>query len=124
MALAGEDAAAGRRVSPLRALLLALIAVAAMPNGLYFSPLFDSVLYYVPRAASAFFLRGQEVTFYLTGIVLWLFTLGLAGIPAAIYERIRGLREGSLASLLIWLVFALVLSIPSFMAFSELMSEP
>lgn len=122
MALAEEEAP--RRVSIVRALLLALVAIAAMPNGLYFSPLFDSVLYYVPRAASAFFLRGQEVTFYLTGIVLWLFTLGVAGIPAAIYDRIRGLREGSAVSLLIWLVFALVLSIPSFMAFSELMADP
>lgn len=124
MALAEGQENAGRRVSPVRALLLALIAVAAMPNGLFFSPLFDSFLYYVPRAASVFFLRGQEVTFYLTGIVLWLFTLVLAGIPAALYERIRGAKESTLASLLIWLVTALVLSIPSFMALAELMSEP
>lgn len=123
MALA-EDRTGHRRASPVRALLLALVAVAAMPNGLYFSPLFDSVLYYVPRAASAFFLRGQEVTFYLTGVVLWLFTLGLSGIPAAIYERIRGLRESSIASLLIWLVSALLLSIPSFLALAEIMGEP
>lgn len=123
MALADEGAA-HRRASPARALLLALVAIAAMPNGLYFSPLFDSVLYYVPRAASAFFLRGQEVTFYLTGVVLWLLTLGLAGIPAAVYERIRGLKESSIASLLIWLVTALILSIPSFLALAEMMGEP
>jgi hypothetical protein len=123
MALADEGAA-HRRASPARALLLALVAIAAMPNGLYFSPLFDSVLYYVPRAASAFFLRGQEVTFYLTGVVLWLLTLGLAGIPAAVYERIRGLKESSIASLLIWLVTALILSIPSFLALAEIMGEP
>ncbi|RTL70593.1 MAG: hypothetical protein EKK41_12265 [Hyphomicrobiales bacterium] len=123
MALA-EPRTGHRRASPVRALLLALVAIAAMPNGLYFSPLFDSVLYYVPRAASALFLRGQEVTFYLTGAVLWLFTLGVAGIPAAIYERIRGLKESSIASLLIWLVTALILSIPSFMALAEIMGEP
>lgn len=124
MALADDGPSAGRRASPLRALLLALIACAAMPNGLYFSPLFDPVLYYVPRAASALFLRGQEVTFYLTGIVLWLFTLGIAGIPAKLYERIRGLQESSVASLLIWLVAALLLSIPSFMALAEIVAEP
>ncbi len=123
MALADEGAA-HRRASPARALLLALVAIAAMPNGLYFSPLFDSVLYYVPRAASVFFLRGQEVTFYLTGVVLWLLTLGIAGIPAAVYERIRGLKESSIASLLIWLVTALILSIPSFLALAEIMGEP
>lgn len=124
MALAEGQANATRRVSPMRALMLALIAVAAMPNGLYFSPLFDSFLYYVPRAASVLFLRGPEVTFYLTGIVLWLFTLVLSGIPAAVFERIRGARESTFASLVIWLLTALVLSIPSFMALAELMSEP
>ncbi|MDX2202129.1 MAG: hypothetical protein NW223_05225 [Hyphomicrobiaceae bacterium] len=124
MALAGEGAEGRRRASPARAVLLALIAMAAMPNGLYFSPLFDSVLYYVPRAASAFFLRGQEVTFYLTGFVLWLFTLVISGIPAAAYERLRGLRDSSAVSLVIWLVVALVLSVPSLMALAELMAEP
>ncbi len=110
--------------SPVRALLLALVAVAAMPNGMYFSPLFDPVLYYIPRASSAFFLRGQEITFYLTGLVLWMFTLALSGIPAAVYERLRGLPHSTVGSLLVWLVAALVLSIPSLMAFAELMAEP
>ena len=122
--MTGPASSQTRDFSIQRSLLLALIAIAAMPNGLFFSPFFDPVLYIVPRTASAFFLKGQEVTFYLAGAVLWLFTLLLAAIPAAIYERIRGQAQSSTASLLIWLVVALVLSIPSFLAVTELFSEP
>lgn len=113
-----------RRPSIVRSLLLLLIAIAAMPNGLYFSPLFDSVLFMIPRASSAFFIRGQESTFYLTGLVLWLSTLSLAGIPAAVWDRVRGLPHGSSVSLLLWLAAAVLLSIPSLNAANELFLEP
>lgn len=117
-----EDPA--RRPSILRGLLLALIAAAAMPNGMFFSPLFDSVLFMIPRTAAAFFVKGSTATFYLTGIALWLLTLVLAGIPAAIYDRVRGLPHGSMASLVIWLLTAFVLSFPSLQAAFELFAEP
>lgn len=121
-ASATDDAA--HRPSLLRGLLLALIAAAAMPNGMFFSPLFDSVLFMIPRTAAAFFIKGSTATFYLTGIALWLLTLVLAGIPAAIYDRVRGLPHGSMASLIIWLLTALALSIPSLQAAAELFAEP
>lgn len=114
----------GRRPSVLRGLLLALIAAAAMPNGMFFSPLFDSVLFMIPRTAAAFFIKGPTATFYLTGIALWLLTLVLAGIPAAIYDRARSLPHGSMASLLIWLLTAFLLSFPSLQAALELFAEP
>jgi len=116
--------APARRPSALRALLLALIAIAAMPNGLYFSPFFDIVLFLIPRASAPFFIKGQMATFYFTGVMLWLLTMALSGIPAAIWDRIRGLPYGSPASLLIWLVAAMALSIPSLLAFYELLLEP
>lgn len=124
MELTPAEAHPPTSLSLWRSLLLLLVAVAAMPNGLFFSPLFDSVLFMLPRTAAAFFIKGQTAMFYLTGIVLWLFTLVLAGIPAAIYDRVRRLPGGSPVSLLIWLLAALLLSIPSLQAAFELFVEP
>jgi hypothetical protein len=109
-----------RRPSPVRMLLLFLIAAASMLNGLYFSPFFDIVLFIIARPAAAFFIKGQAATFYLTGLVLWLFTLVLAGIPAALWERVRRLPQTNMTSLVIWLIAAMALSIPSVMAAYEL----
>lgn len=103
-----------------RTLPLVAIFAVSMANGLYFSPLFDSVLFVIPRTLGMFFLKGQSVTFYATGFFLWLMTLLLAGIPAAIYERVRGLERSSPVSLGIWLLAALALSYPSLKAAADL----
>ena len=42
-------------------------------------------------------------------------TLLIAGIPAALYERIRGLKTSTPVSLGIWLVAAVLLSLPTIM---------
>jgi hypothetical protein len=44
--------------------------------------------------------------------VIALFTLLLGGIPAAIYERVRGLQQSSPASMLIWLVTTILITAP------------
>lgn len=124
MDVASGNGARTARPSPARAAMLALIGIAAMPNGLFFSPWFDSVLFMVPRAASALLVTGEAATFYLTGAFLWLLTLVLAGIPAALYERLRGLRQPTFGAQLIWLVAALALCIPSFQSLLELLAEP
>jgi hypothetical protein len=99
--------------------LIAIFAV-SMLNGLYFSPLFDPVLFVIPRPMGMFFVKGQTVTFYAAGFFLWLMTLLLAGIPAAIYERVRGLQRSTPVSLAIWFLAALALSYPSLKAAAEL----
>lgn len=113
-----------RKPSATRILLLLLIALTAMLNGLYFSPFFDSVLFVIARPASAFFIKGQMATFYLTGLMLWLFTLILAGIPAAIWERVLKRPRGSISPLVVWLLAAAALSSPSARALYELLIEP
>lgn len=109
-----------RALSLLRMTLLLLIAVVAMGNGLYFSPYFDRLLILMPRLASAFFIKGQEAIFYLTGFTLWMMTLMLAGIPAAIWDRLRGLPKGGNVSLVIWLVVAAVITYDSWLVLYEL----
>jgi hypothetical protein len=43
-------------------------------------------------------------------------TLLIAGIPAALYERFRGLQESNTTSLAIWLACTLLLALPSLLS--------
>lgn len=112
--------AAARRPSPLRMTLLLLIAVVAMGNGLYFSPYFDKLLILIPRLSAPFFIKGPEATFYMTGFSLWMMTLALAGIPAALVDRVRNQPHGSILSLVIWLVVAMIITYDSWLVLYEL----
>ena len=50
-----------------------------------------------------------------TPFAIAVMTLMLAGIPAAIYERIRGLQTSTSVSLGIWLAATLLLTLPTIM---------
>jgi hypothetical protein len=96
-----------------RDLLLAATAGLAVVNGLPLTPLYDSISYilYLFTRGSAFV--SQDLLFYLTSLFIAVMTLLIAGIPAAIYERIRGLQESTTASLGIWLVATALLALPA-----------
>jgi len=106
-----------RTVSPLQRLLrLALLAATAglaVVNGLPVTPFFDSisyVLYLFTRGSS---LIAGDVLFYGTTAFIAVMTLLVGGIPAAIYERIRGLQESTPVSLGIWLAATALLALPA-----------
>ncbi len=80
-------------------------------NGAPSSPLFDPVLYLL-RPALAPLPVDPEVLFYLSSVFIALLTLAIAGIPAAIWERVRGLTQSSWGSMLIWMLAAVVVSLP------------
>ena len=95
-------------------LLLATGAVSIL-NGTLLSPLYDSFAYFL-----YLFTRGApyvrpDVLAYMTSLLMSLLTLLLAGIPAALYERVRGLKGSTSVSLTIWLVAAALLTLPVFM---------
>lgn len=92
--------------------LAATIGVAIV-NGLDFSPVFDSVSYYLSSFARNSPLFDGEVFFYLTSVAISLMTLLVAGIPAALYERVRGLQQSTPGSLAIWLLATLLLTLPA-----------
>jgi hypothetical protein len=98
-----------------RDIWLLAIAGVALLNGSTYSPLFDSILYFMRPAGRVFFIASPTVFYYLTSVVLSLLTVLLAGIPAAIYERFRGLRESTPLSLAIWLLAAVLLALPALM---------
>ena len=96
----------------LRAVLLAAAAAASLLNGLPVSPLFDSLLFMLrPFLPSG--LVGPTVLFYLTSIFIAVITFLLAGIPAAIYERVGGHTRTTPLSAGIWLAASLLLALPA-----------
>lgn len=113
------------RRSPARAALLAATCLVAIANGLIASPYSDSVAYLLylllgksEITSPLLSLFGRKsavlnsVTAYLTPVLIAVMTLAIAGIPAAIYERIRGLTFSSTTSLAIWLAATVLLSLP------------
>ncbi|MFV0295347.1 MAG: hypothetical protein ACK5JT_04420 [Hyphomicrobiaceae bacterium] len=95
-------------------LLVVLAAAVSVLNGLPSSPLFDTSLYNlgpVSPDALEYFHQG-EVLFHLNTVFIAVLTFLLAGIPAAIYERMRGERARIWLSHAIWLMCAALLAIP------------
>jgi ABC-type transport system involved in multi-copper enzyme maturation permease subunit len=95
-----------------------LVATAALSllNGMHFSPWFDPIALLLKPFVAGTFLASPLVFLYLTSIFISLVTLMLAGIPAAIYERARGLAASSPTSIGIWLVAVIALTLPSLLA--------
>ena len=92
--------------------VLATIAL-ALVNGLDVSPAFDSVSFWLYTFARGSPLFHGEVLYYLTSVAISAITLLVAGIPAALYERARGLRQSTPGSLTIWLLVTLLLTLPT-----------
>jgi hypothetical protein len=89
--------------------LLLGIAVASLLNGMPFSPLLFPVVVLLQPFVAGTFIASPMVLTYLASFLAAAMTLVLAGIPAAIYERLNGLKDSTPASLGIWLVAALIL---------------
>jgi hypothetical protein len=85
-------------------------------NGMHFSPWFDpAFLLTKPFFQITFLISSPLLIFYFTSLMLSTLTVMLAGIPAAIFERVTGRKETDAISLGIWLASAVVLSFPALM---------
>lgn len=63
----------------------------------------------------------QGLIFYFSSLMLATGTVILAGIPAALYERYRGLKDDSdVVALWIWLAGTAALALPAMGSFLEL----
>jgi hypothetical protein len=99
----------------MRGLLLATVACALF-NGFGPSPVFDGVDYMLGIALRGYPYMTRAVIYtYVTPLAIALVTLAIAGIPAALYERIRGLQSSTAVSLALWLAAALLLTLPAIM---------
>jgi hypothetical protein len=105
------------RLSPVtlmvRGVLLITAAALALFNGSLWSPFFDSVAYILYLTTRGLPLMTAARASDVTPIVIAVLTLLIGGIPAAIYERIRGLRTSTSVSIGIWLVATMLLTLPT-----------
>ena len=94
--------------------LLLLVTVALTTfNAMPFSPSYDAVAFYLYLFTRRSANLPPDVLAYATSLFLGLLTLLVAGIPAAAYERIRGLKESTLVSVAIWMITAALLALPA-----------
>ena len=92
-------------------LFIGVVAV-ALYNGL-FSPFTFIVLQWSPAWLPGFVPFSVPVALYGASLIVATTTLLLSGVPAALFERWRGLQVSTGASCLIWLIGAILLTIPA-----------
>lgn len=95
-------------------LFIGTVAI-ALYNGL-FSPFTFVVLQWAPAWMPGFVPFSVATALYGASLIVATTTLLLAGVPAALYERWRGLGTSSAQSCLIWLVGAMLMTIPAALA--------
>ena len=89
------------------------IAFFGMINGIFnplmaFAYVFSKVLMNVPLFGS------ESLFFYFAAMMLSTATIILGGIPAAIYERVKGITDDSTeVSLWLWLAGTAILTLPA-----------
>jgi hypothetical protein len=97
-----------------RDMLLVGILGASILNGMHFSPWFDPAFVLTkPFFQITFMISSPLLIFYFTSLMLSTLTVMLAGVPAAVFERVTGRKETDAVSLGIWLAAAVLLSIPA-----------
>lgn len=91
------------------------IAFFGMINGLpFFSPFYVPALGYSVKLMAAPLFGSPPLIGYFASLMLSTATIIIAGIPAAIYERIVGAKEDSNdTSMWIWLAGTAILAIPA-----------
>jgi hypothetical protein len=88
-----------------------LIATAGLSlmNGMNWSPVLAGFYYLLAPFVAGTMLQGELVRTYMASLLASAITLLLAGVPAALYERARGLKESSPVSIGIWLAGTIAL---------------
>ncbi len=106
-----------RQQTMQRDVLLVATAATSLLNGQGFSPIFDPIFFLLRPFVAGTFLASPLVFFYLTSLFISLMTLLIGGIPAALYERVRGFAESTPVSIGIWFVTTGLLTIPAAVAY-------
>jgi hypothetical protein len=91
---------------------LAGAVVVAIVNGI-FSPYLLSVFLFYPLWYPSWAPAVTEAVVAIASILLSTLTLMVAAVPAAITERVRGLRETDELSAIVWFAGTVLLSLPA-----------
>ena len=102
--------------------LFAAVALVSLFNGL-FSP-FAQLSWSLAPFLFPLLLEGSQGLVVMVGVLmLAIATLVVSGLPAALYERVTGTGTTTF-SMGIWLGAALLLSLPTVLAFLAVLSRP
>lgn len=110
------DSEAARAEALRRDGLLVGIAICALTSGMHFSPYFDYVYILLLPIARGLMITSPLITLYLASLVTATSALVLAGVPAAIDERLRGVTTSDSRSLSIWLAGSALIALPALLA--------
>lgn len=114
-----DDMNARERYLKQDVLLVGIVGLAVM-NGMHFSPWIDIAFILTrPFFQVTFWISSPLLVFYFTSLALATLTIMLAGIPAAIFERVTGRKETDATSLYIWLGATIILTIPALLRAGE-----
>ncbi len=116
----GGESDAERQDLLQRDVLLTVAAGVSLLNGMHFSPFFDPALILLRPFAAGLFVTSPLVLLYLTSIFISLATLIIGGVPAALYERLRGLPRSTPASLGLWAAGVALVSAPTLLGLGGL----
>jgi hypothetical protein len=90
------------------------IAFFGMINGLFNQVWLLFALIYTEQLAGPLFFGSMSLTLMFASLMVSTATLILGGVPAAIYERVQGIKEDSSeVSLWIWLAGTAILALPA-----------
>jgi len=110
---------ARERILKQDVLVVGIVGLSVL-NGMHFSPwLGGAFLLTKPFFQITFWISSPLLVFYFTSLALSTLTIMLAGIPAAIFERVTGRKETDATSLYIWLGGVILLTIPSLLRSGE-----
>jgi hypothetical protein len=85
-------------------------------NGMHFSPYFDPAIVLMrPFVQVTFFTSSPIVIFYITSLMVATLSIMIAGVPAAIYERVTGLKRSNGVSFGIWFAAVALITLPTVM---------
>lgn len=91
--------------------LLVGIASFSLLSGMHFSQFFDPAFILVSViVAPTFFISSKLLLFYFTSLFVALAALVVAGLPAALFERVTGRQTSDVKSLAIWLVGTMLIA--------------
>lgn len=89
------------------------IASLGLVNGMHFSPYFETAFVLLRPLLTNFYITSPVLQFYFASLVLAVSAVLIAGVPAAIFERMTGRKESDGKSLLLWLaVLGLISLLP------------
>lgn len=96
----------------MRNQLIFLTVGTAILNGI-FSPLLLFIFLLRWTWYLYFFPQYQEIATLVSSLILSTLTLMLAGVPAALYERLKSSEDTNDVSALIWLAGTMLLTVPA-----------